>query len=319
MTATGWQSPFKVRPLKFKDGTIWGPPTTIIHQERNHISYSSAGGSQPKTTSRQARGSQYYYEPVRRDLQPQYDPQEDRRTLVWTMGNSCSRRNNVVVVDIKDQRQLCLLLGVCSDIGSGKNNQNQNCIFLFSLFQLGQSWRMRRKMKKVMRRKHELSARSGAGDPPAILLSKQVLAQLAAMQLQCWASPFRGGALKFKDGQFLETAVGRLEDTKRGTLLTRTWLRGQFPDPARSTTMIPAGGPPHYYDPYRRAITLSIARRRLSSLYYCAARALSTTYDPAEGSQPSMILQEDRSFPIDADKISDACWMEIASLGTRLL
>nr|GMD44008.1 hypothetical protein GOBAR_AA35343 [Ipomoea batatas] len=135
---------------------------------------------------------------------------------------------------------------------------------------------------------------------------QQVLAQLAAMQLQVGQVHSEVGLLNSRMDN-LETAVGRLE-TRNEAHAYQTWLRGQFP-PGPQYYYDPAGGPPHYYDPTGGPPHFYSSAGG-SQPYYGAAGGSQYYYDPAEGSQPSMILQEDRSFPTTR-QISDACWMEM--------
>nr|GMC91170.1 hypothetical protein GOBAR_AA35343 [Ipomoea batatas] len=124
---------------------------------------------------------------------------------------------------------------------------------------------------------------------------QQVLAQLAAMQLQVGQVHSEVGLLNSRMDN-LEIAVGRLE-TRNEAHAYQTWLRGQFP-PGPQYYYDPAGGPPYYYDPTGgRPHFYSSAGG--SQPYYGAAGGSQYYYDPAGGSQPQHDPSRGPQFPYD--------------------
>nr|GMD51198.1 hypothetical protein GOBAR_AA35343 [Ipomoea batatas] len=124
---------------------------------------------------------------------------------------------------------------------------------------------------------------------------QQVLAQLAAMQLQVGQVHTEVGLLNSRMDN-LETAVGRLE-TRNEAHAYQTWLRGQFP-PGPQYYYDPAGGPPHYYDPTGGPPHFYSSAGG-SQPYYGAAGGSQYYYDPAEGSQPQYDPSRGPQFPYD--------------------
>nr|GLL46886.1 hypothetical protein GOBAR_AA35343 [Ipomoea trifida] len=124
---------------------------------------------------------------------------------------------------------------------------------------------------------------------------QQVLAQLAAMQLQVRQVHSEVGLLNSRMDN-LETAVGRLE-TRNEAHAYQTWVRGQFP-PGPQYYYDPAGGPPYYYDPTRGPPHFynSVGG---SQPYYGATGGSQYYYDPAEGSQPQHDPSRGPQFPYD--------------------
>nr|GMD66326.1 hypothetical protein GOBAR_AA35343 [Ipomoea batatas] len=124
---------------------------------------------------------------------------------------------------------------------------------------------------------------------------QQVLAQLAAMQLQVGQVHSEVGLLNSRMDN-LETAVGRLE-TRNEAHVYQTWLRGQFP-PGPQYYYDPAGGPPHYYDPTGGPPHFYSSAGG-SQPYYGTAGGSQYYFDPAEGSQPQYDPSRGPQFPYD--------------------
>nr|GMC75286.1 Transposon Ty3-I Gag-Pol polyprotein [Ipomoea batatas] len=124
---------------------------------------------------------------------------------------------------------------------------------------------------------------------------EQVLAQLAAMQLQVGQVHSQVGLLNSRMDN-LETAVGHLE-TRNEAHAYQTWLRGQFP-PGPQYYYDPAGGPPHYYDPTGGPPHFYSSAGG-SQPYYGAAGGSQYYFDPAEGSQPQYDPSRGPQFPYD--------------------
>nr|GMD77129.1 hypothetical protein GOBAR_AA35343 [Ipomoea batatas] len=124
---------------------------------------------------------------------------------------------------------------------------------------------------------------------------QQVLAQLAAMQLQVGQVHSEVGRLNSRMDN-LETAVGRLE-TRNEAHAYQTWLRGQFP-PGPQYYYDPAGGPPHYYDPTGGPPHFYHSAGG-SQPYYGVAGGSQYYYDPAGGSQPQHDPSRGPQFPYD--------------------
>nr|GMD62275.1 hypothetical protein GOBAR_AA35343 [Ipomoea batatas] len=124
---------------------------------------------------------------------------------------------------------------------------------------------------------------------------QQVLAQLAAMQLQVGEVHSEVGLLNSRMDN-LETAVGRLE-TRNEAHAYQTWLRGQFP-PGPQYYYDPAGGPPYYYDPTGGPPHFYSSAGG-SQPYYGAAGGSQYYYDPAGGSQPQHDPSRGPQFPYD--------------------
>nr|GLL37638.1 hypothetical protein GOBAR_AA35343 [Ipomoea trifida] len=135
---------------------------------------------------------------------------------------------------------------------------------------------------------HEEGMRAvpGAGEGSSgNTFEQQVLAQLAAMQLQVGQVHSEVGRLNSRMDN-LETAVGRLE-TRNEAHAYQTWLRGQFP-PGPQYYYDPTGGPPHFY-----------SSAGGSQPYYGAAGGSQYYYDPAGGSQPQHDPSRGPQFPYD--------------------
>nr|GMD37393.1 hypothetical protein Iba_chr09eCG8870 [Ipomoea batatas] len=124
---------------------------------------------------------------------------------------------------------------------------------------------------------------------------QQVLAQLAAMQLQVGQVHSEVGLLNSRMDN-LETAVGHLE-TRNEAHAYQTWLRGQFP-PGPQYYYDPAGGPPHYYDPTGGPPHFYNSAGG-SQPYYGAVGGSQYYYDPTEGSQPQYDPSRGPQFPYD--------------------
>nr|GMD76296.1 hypothetical protein GOBAR_AA35343 [Ipomoea batatas] len=123
------------------------------------------------------------------------------------------------------------------------------------------------------------------GGSSSSTFEQQVLAQLAAMQLQVGQVHSQVGLLNSRMDN-LETAVERLE-TRNEAHAYQTWLRGQFP-PGPQYYYDPAGGPPHFY-----------SSAGSSQPYYGAAGGSQYYFDPAEGSQPQYDPSRGPQFPYD--------------------
>nr|GMD05280.1 hypothetical protein GOBAR_AA35343 [Ipomoea batatas] len=133
------------------------------------------------------------------------------------------------------------------------------------------------------------------GGSSSSTFEQQVLAQLAAMQLQVGQVHSEVGLLNSRMDN-LETAVGRLE-TRNEAHAYQTWLRGQFP-PGPQHYYDPAGGPPHYYDPTGGPPHFYSSAGG-SQPYYGAAGGSQYYFDPAEGSQPQYDPSRGPQFPYD--------------------
>nr|GMD95459.1 transmembrane protein, putative [Ipomoea batatas] len=133
------------------------------------------------------------------------------------------------------------------------------------------------------------------GGSSSSTFEQQVLAQLAAMQLQVGQVHSQVGLLNSRMDN-LETAVGRLE-TRNEAHAYQTWLRGQFP-PGPQYYYDPAGGPPHYYDPTGGPPHF-YSSAGSSQPYYGAAGGSQYYFDPAEGSQPQYDPSRGPQFPYD--------------------
>nr|GMC62790.1 hypothetical protein GOBAR_AA35343 [Ipomoea batatas] len=142
----------------------------------------------------------------------------------------------------------------------------------------------------------EMRAVPGAGEGSSgNTFEQQVLAQLAAMQLQVGQVHSEVGLLNSRMDN-LETAVGRLE-TRNEAHVYLTWLRGQFP-PGPQYYYDHAGGPPYYYDPTGGPPHFYSSAGG-SQPYYGAARGSQYYYDPAGGSQPQHDPSRGPQFPYD--------------------
>nr|GLL44752.1 hypothetical protein GOBAR_AA35343 [Ipomoea trifida] len=142
----------------------------------------------------------------------------------------------------------------------------------------------------------EMRAVPGAGEGSSDnTFEQQVLAQLAAMQLQVGQVHSEVGLLNSRMDN-LETAVGRLE-TRNEAHAYQTWLRGQFP-PGPQYCYDPAGGPPYYYDPTGGPPHFYSSTGG-SQPYYGAAGSSQYYYDPAGGSQPQHDPSRGPQFPYD--------------------
>nr|GMD29384.1 hypothetical protein Iba_chr08fCG2600 [Ipomoea batatas] len=142
----------------------------------------------------------------------------------------------------------------------------------------------------------EMRAVPGAGEGSSgNTFEQQVLAQLAAMQLQVGQVHSEVGLLNSRMDN-LETTVGRLE-TRNEAHAYQTWLRGQFP-PGPQYYYDPAGGPPYYYD-HIGGPPHFYSSAGGSQPYYGAAGGSQYYYDPAGGSQPQHDPSRGPQFPYD--------------------